>query len=493
MTAEEADINETPVAGPVLLARGTASTTTRLSALVVTADHQNPPDLAPEDQDAVTPLALATAFGWTVWRYDFALLQKAGGARYALYGQSWRVQTDPNANNFRIGYVSCNGFEGEDLFHPAPDRNVLWRRLLDGHGAQPLTLLLHGGDQFYADGVWHCHPELAGWDDLNEDHQLSKPLSNEAFEAARHFYWSHYIRLLSQPEVAPLVAEVPSLMMWDDHDIFDGWGSHGDGLQQSQIWQGVYAAAREGFLLFQLGGTDEHPPTICEDRDAPGGPQQFGWCCRYGETAIVAPDLRAERTAHRVMGDGGWTAINRWKRELTDCRRVFVMSSVPALGPRLSWIERTMLMLPRAQRYEDDLRDQWQSRAHRREWQAFLQTWLDLMAAGPDVTLISGEIHLATRGEMHDGARKLHQLVASGIAHPPPPTAYARVLGGLAWLGEAPLTAHPIMMRPLPGRRYIYTNIRNYLMLERTAEGWSAWWEIETDGASAHLTLGKDR
>src|SRR3546814_12764529 len=76
----------------------------------------------------------------------------------------------------------------------------------------------------------------------------------------------------------------------------------------------------------------------------------------------------------------------------------------------------------------------------------------------------------------------LHQLVASGISHPAPPTAYARALSLLARFGEAPLPEHPISLHPLPGRSMIYTAQRNYLVLERRDGRWQAWWELENDG-----------
>ena len=40
-------------------------------------------------------------------------------------------------------------------------------------------------------------------------------------------------------------------MTWDDHDIFDGWGSYPDGLQNCPVFQGCYQAARRFYLLFQ--------------------------------------------------------------------------------------------------------------------------------------------------------------------------------------------------------------------------------------------------
>ena len=78
---------------------------------------------------------------------------------------------------------------------------------------------------------------------------------------------------------------------------------------------------------------------------------------------------------------------------------------------------------------------------------------------------------------------------ASGIAHPAPPAAYATGLGLLATLGEDPLPDRPIRLRPLPGRRWIYTAERNYLVLERASGAWSAVWELETGGRTPALQI----
>src|SRR3546814_14154030 len=106
------------------------------------------------------------------------------------------------------------------------------------------------------------------------------------------------------------------------------------------------------------------------------------------------------------------------------------------------------------EKYEEDLRDQWQSHAHREEWRRFLRLLIETHTRDTTpVTVLSGEIHLATRGTMDTPEGPLHQLVASGISHPAPPTAYATALSLLARFGEAPLPEHPISLHPLPGRR----------------------------------------
>ena len=105
------------------------------------------------------------------------------------------------------------------------------------------------------------------------------------------------------------------------------------------------------------------------------------------------------------------------------------------------------------------------------------------------MTVLSGEIHLATRGEMPGHGRTVHQLVASGIAHPPPPRGFALALSLLARLGEDPLPGHPVSLHPLPGRRRVYTDDRNYLVLERRDGQWQATWHTERRGETPPLAI----
>jgi len=140
------------------------------------------------------------------------------------------------------------------------------------------------------------------------------------------------------------------------------------------------------------------------------------------------------------------------------------------------------------QKYEDDLRDQWQSRAHRAEWLRMLSLCLDVLDHAP-VTVLSGEIHLATQARMRGRGRDLIQLIASGIAHDAPPQGYDRALGLLARLGEAPLRGHPIRIAPLPGQTRRYVAERNYLTLTRRSGQWSAAWELEQSGLTPPLDL----
>lgn len=472
-------------AGPILFARRADDESYWLSAIVVAAENHDPLRLVPVNGSEAAPVRLHAQLGRTVWRYDFRLPAR-GDAAYRLGDRVFPVAADCSGD-VRIAYVSCNGQEQGDADRPAAERNAMWRRLAGEHDRAPFGLLLHGGDQLYADEVLQSHPALSGWAASTLEQKAEQALTAEMREAAENFYFRKYMALCAPPEFAHLNARVPALMMWDDHDIFDGWGSLAEKLLDSQVGRGLFDIARRMFMLFQLGATDEVPPLGWDE----GCHRSLTQAVRFPGFSVVAPDLRSERRPTRVMGPAGWAAFERALAATARGDRLLIMSSVPVLGPRLSWIEKLMDAFPGAQKYEDDLRDQWQSRSHRAEWQRMLETLERRATEGRNpVAVLSGEIHFATRAEMPFGNGVImHQLVASGIAHPPPPGFYALSLGLLAALGESPLPGRQVRLKPLPGQRRIYAAERNYLVLERRGEEWSAVWELEKSGRTPAMRL----
>ena len=471
--------------GPILFARGFQEGKCRLSAIVVLPNGQDPPGLEPMVGQAVEPDRLESIVDHFVWRYDFEL-PGVRGAFYRFNGVRYPVAADLT-RDIRIAYLSCNGQEHEDDEWIRNQRDRMWRRLGDEHGQTAFNLIFHGGDQLYADGMLQAHPMLAAWANCDLADKADYQFSPEVRAAAERYLFQRYTDIYSRPEVASLLSQVPSVMMWDDHDIIDGWGSHPASVQESAFGQGLFEVARRMFLLFQMGAT-------CTKRSR-SARYRFGSSLTlsldFPGFAIVAPDLRSERRPDRVMGPEGWSAFSQALKESGSADHRFVMSSVPVLGPRLSWVESLIGVVPKLRQYEDDLRDQWQSRAHRREWQRFLRLMEHATITGRGgLTLLSGEIHLATQAEMPTrSGGVVRQLVSSGIAHPPPPKIYAKVLGWLAAVGEEPLPGRPVRLKPVPGKSQVYTAERNYLVLERKSGFWSASWELEESGRTSSMEI----
>jgi PhoD related phosphatase len=480
------------VLGPVLYFRGVRDRAWRLSALVAVAAGDQPAALETQ-VERVPPCRLAERRGRILWRYDFGLplAQGEGERDYAIGPQSWRVRLPAVPGPLHLAYTACNGSEKGNTWDSAAARNERWLHLAARHAERPFHLLLQGGDQLYADPMWREVPALAEWRRRFWWQRRRAPFTAAMAEAVADDYFDRYCWFWSQPELAQVLATIPSLMMWDDHDIFDGWGSWSDSWLQCPTFRGIWQAAREHFALFQLGARPDELPEGFSDRS--GG--QFGWAYRIGALGILAPDLRTERSRRRVIGEAGWRALTAALASMADCRQVLLVSTMPIVNPHLAPLEHFFDLMPGHQTWQDDLVDQWPSAAHWAEWQDLLRHLLEFSArTGARVTSVSGEIHLGALGLVTSGATEIYQLTSSGIVHPPPSESVVRVL---EWIGARTTRPAPditVRLLPLPGLGRRFLRARNWLELELPAgDGLIATWHSEGAIAPIRLSIGAAR
>ncbi len=467
--------------GPILFLDDLRDGQTHLAALFLCQTGQAPAPVTVGDT-RVTPQLLAQFDGHDLFRARFSV----PADRPSSYDwQGTRHDLAGLGGDVTLAYVSCNGEEHGDLDRDPAERNAMWGRLAERLTAQPVSLLLHGGDQIYADEVTQGHPLSQDWPErIPRDPSQADLADLRAHLRAR--FLQRYMANYSDPRVAHVMARVPSLMQWDDHDICDGWGSLKRSRTYSPVGQTLFQTAREMALLFQHATVDgDLPPRFADTLGF-----HLGWHVALPGLQLIAPDLRGERTRREIMSARAWQWVETLSRQPSP-GRTLVLSSVPMLGPRLSLLELVMVLIPSMQKYEDDLRDQWQSRAHRDSWIHMLSLMLRIgTPKDQQVTVLSGEIHLATRGEMTlNTGTTLHQLVSAGVAHRPPPRAWARFLGTLAGWGDAPLPGHPIRIRPLPGQKHRYTDQRSVVLVSRSGADWQAQWLLEQDGLTPALPL----
>jgi hypothetical protein len=474
--------------GPVAHFRGQKGTRWQLAVLLVldAADPAPPPLLAADTETPASRIALRG--DWAFWRYEFSLElgPEPTSCTYRIGQESWSLALPAASGARRIAYTACNGTEEEDEDRVPARRNLLWRQLAAEHESRPFCLLLQGGDQLYADTIWEDVPSLGAWQKLGWKAGNAAPFTAAMAEGAAAYYRERYRWVWTQPEIATALAHIPSVMMWDDHDVFDGWGSWPPERQDCPVFHGVAAAARDGFSLFQLAATpDDLPPGFA---DRTGG--HFGCVWSLGGIALLVPDLRSERTAARVMGEAGWRALERSLQDLRDCRHLLVMSSVPLINTSLGPIERLLVAIPGHQNLQDDLRDQWQSYAHREEWRRILTRLADFAEeTGACVTSLSGEIHLGALGLVVRGATRIHELTSSGIVNPPPSSLVVAAydLLGRQTIHLAPDLTAKLLTIPGHGKRYL--RARNRLSLDLDGRGGlDATWHTAS-GPAGRLTL----
>lgn len=481
--------------GPVLYFRGEQAERWRLSALYVLEGGDEPPDLAVEGVGlSVPPRHVVDGPGrsgpggdgpdWTAWRFDFAAPRARTGRRigYGFPGGETRYVTLPALGvGLRLACVACNGTENEALPARGPvPRNARWTDLLNSHHGAPIHLMLHLGDQVYADGVWRECPALAAWRALPRSRRLEHPFTPAMAEQVDTFYFQLYLRTWRQAEVAAALAAIPSVMIWDDHDILDGWGSLPPEVGACPVYQGIFAAARRHFALFQLG-TD--PDRLIEWTWG-GAFGSFSQGYRLGNLGILAPDLRSERTPEQVLGAATWAALPDWLDRFAGCRHLLLVSSIPMVLPDIGWLETLLRRTHLRPALQDDLRDQWRSPAHRDEW---LRLARQLVAfsrrTGARVTILSGEIHLGAHGLIRGGGAEIWQLIVSGIVHPPPGALYAAALDRLAAGNStanhstAEADGLTVMMPPFAGtgRRFLRTRAWLSLTVDRAGSLTARW------------------
>ena len=482
--------------GPVLGSRGIQRGKWQLSALFVSKGGGTPRALTVRDggppRDIVNPSLLKSFAGRRVWRYDFDVRQ-SGKARKVEYklgapNQKWHAFSVPAAGCApRIAYASCNGFSDPRDMKKVDDQHDRWTHMAEKHGTDPYNLLVMGGDQVYADAIWETVPSLKEWAEKPVKQRNAAPYSRAIRDAVEAFFMELYCSCWAQPKPAEMFASIPNLMMWDDHDIFDGWGSYSKDQQESRVYQGIFRTAREYFAIFQQRVKPGGKP-------AGGLPGQnhFNYLHDFGDIALLALDMRSERSQTQVLGSQSWKAVYAALDGLgrRKHKHLFVLSSIPVVHPDFSLVETGFGILPGQQALEDDLKDHWHSRSHKVERLRLIHRLLQFAEKKETrVTLLSGDVHVGAvgviesqrAGSMKNHANVINQLTSSGIVHPAPPALMSYALEFLSRKPEQVDRGITASLLEFHGMRRRFIMARNWLGLEPDASGGRIWanWYVE--------------
>ncbi|KAK6462553.1 hypothetical protein DFJ63DRAFT_287464 [Scheffersomyces coipomensis] len=339
---------------------------------------------------------------------------------------------------------SCNGFSlGTDA---SEFKSSLWMDVLKKHQSQHYHVMLGGGDQIYSDAVKLHSKYLEKWmSEQNPLKKLNMPATNEYHIELNTFYLNHYIGWFGKgfwkglngktlQTLFPLtMSQIPSVNIYDDHDIIDGFGSYHDSTMKSPVFSAVGNTAYKYYMIFQHHINPEEklhesdPAWILGNKPGPFITQKnHSLFTRLGkEISLVGIDCRTERKLKQVVTASSYSIIfDRLKKEIKaspETKHLLVMLGIPIFYPRLVWLEwllTSTLFLPiRALASKgvinhglvnefdgdvevlDDLNDHWCSKYHKKERNKLIQ---DLMSFGSEnglrITILSGDVHLAAIG-----------------------------------------------------------------------------------------------
>ncbi len=385
------------VVGPILHFQGEDGDRWRLSALFVLEGPTEPDDLMVDG--VLLPVPPRHVFVWRgrhVWRFVFSVPRDAQDRRIGYgfpdRGTRWTLTVPGRSTRVRLAYTASNGVHDDEEVASLPNgASGMWKPLLLQHTDQPYHLLLQGGDQLHADNLWRSCNTLAEWWARPAAERFTKPFTRA-------------------------MASIPSLMMWDDHDIFDGWGSRPDPEHHCQVYRGLFAVARRQYALFQLGASIRDPL----DHLWGGGQGTFTQGVRIGDVGILALDLRSERSRTEVLGPATWQEMPGWLTRFAGCKHLLLMSCVPLAFVNLGWLEGLVNRFRPRAHASDQLRDQWRSPGHHEEWLRLLRQLTNFsLRYRCRITVLSGEVHLGAAASIHGGGVDLWQLISSGVVHRP--------------------------------------------------------------------------
>lgn len=391
--------------------------------------------------------------------YGYALqLEGRGEPDRILLGHDrpHRLRTMPEARDAEVsfGFYSCHMPYEKTITGKTRVINMetwdCFERALERHRGNGLRFVLAGGDQMYTDGV----------DTLNIWRYLNKKMHKERGgrllpdrDDMVSWYRDTYRGYWGFPVVQRVFSSQPVYMIWDDHEICDGWGSyylkrkkkseidqvlpdlekrglnHKDGLE---LLERMFDAAKQVYIEYQHA---HNPPT-------PTGECDYGYL--VGDCAFYVLDGRGHRdiqpnSSSRILGAEQMKRFKRWlgRDDVRSRRFLFVVSAVPVLHMRTMMMSGDRLM----QKFglADDLRDAWEHRLHDSERRQLLSA-LFTAAERQKVSILSGDVHASAVFKMSDPkGRTLYQLTSSAITYSTPRLlAYAMGTFGVPDDGESP-------------------------------------------------------
>jgi len=164
---------------------------------------------------------------------------------------------------------------------------AMWNKLYQRIKSDPsIKLLVLGGDQVYNDDV---EAEYISKITKNPDDTNLLNKVRERFIRQYQLYWENL-------EYRKVLAQIPSIAMWDDHDITDGWGGRLESFNGTEIstgWKKYFELAREAFLAYQASRNPGELPNL------PNGAQSFFY--DFGPNRIYMLDNRAERNSKQQI------------------------------------------------------------------------------------------------------------------------------------------------------------------------------------------------
>ncbi|KAJ5168149.1 uncharacterized protein N7482_003743 [Penicillium canariense] len=397
----------------------------------------------------------------TFWRFNLEIELSATQQRIAYrinQGPALGFWVPAMSQPMNIMFHSGNGFGPTADPDPLCGPDPLWRDILNEHQTQPFHVMIGGGDQIFNDTVITDSALFQEWIKIkNAAERYGAPLTPEFRAELEKFYLERYASWFSQGLFSLANSQIPMINIWNDHEIFEGFGSYHEDFMRSAVVSGLGKIAFKYYLLFQHHSVPEEtemdePSWLLGARPGPYIEQRSRnlFMSLGSDVVFLGLDCRTERQSNEVLSSETCELIwDRCHREIIKgkTKHLIVLSSVPIAYPRVSAHKAVLKnymnsrkslgkagmiggLVNRSGGNVEVFDDHWTGKHLKSE-----RTWLveDLQDLAADksvrVTILSGDVHLAAIGQFYSNPkldvakdrdyRYMPNVISSAIANMP--------------------------------------------------------------------------
>ena len=369
--------------------------------------------------------------------FDFDGLRAATTYYYAVFcvfdrPNRWELPPDPAQRCFRTQdratkEVNFALFSCHMPYKKNGDvENIqMWENLRLEMESRRGDFIIGCGDQVYVDG----NKRASIWEWLRKVKQeVIQQSPDEQHRIMVSWYRDIFRGFWGFPQVRRAWERFPNYMMWDDHEIVDGWGSYtpdelADKLDSFLEWQNTSMNLTLANRMFEAA---QQVYTEYEHSHNPGTPAgTWDYEFRWGPVPLYMLDMRGQRnfnraTDDRVLGRDQMNRLLSWlsRDDVQSAPVVFIISPVPVVHVCSFVVNH--LDLPFLG-IADDLRDEWEHNSNWKERNVMLRAVFDLSErTGHRVIFLSGDVHMAASFRiLHKDAphSRVYQLTSSAISY----------------------------------------------------------------------------
>ncbi|KXG53121.1 uncharacterized protein PGRI_001710 [Penicillium griseofulvum] len=369
----------------------------------------------------------------TFWRFNLEVELSTAQQRIAYrinQGPALGFWVPPAGEAMNIMFHSGNGFspsvDSDRVCGPDP----LWRDILNEHQTRPFHVMIGGGDQIFNDSVITESTFFQEWIKIkNAADRYGASFSPEFRAELEQFYLEHYAAWFSQGLFSLANSQIPTVNIWNDHEIFEGFGSYHNDFMQSSVISGIGKIAFKYYMLFQHHSVPDeteadepswllgaHPGPYIEQKS-----RNLFMSLGQG-VSFLGLDCRTERRSNEVLSEETCDLLwDRCHREIMkgETKHLIVLSSVPVAYPRVAMLRNFMNsrkslgkagvlggLVNRSGGNVEVFDDHWAGKHLKSERTWLVEDLQDLAAEkSVRITILSGDVHLAAIGQFYSNPK----------------------------------------------------------------------------------------